>query len=156
MTDQASMDALPAPLLREGWVHRDGILTSSDFIRTDPENYPEELREWLASVEPRHAWFRVRAEPASAKTSPCERFASPDGLRAAAGYVKPGGLVIVTVPAHPWLWSSVDVASGHQRRYRRRRLISTLRSAGLVVECCQPFFFSLVPVLAARRLASER
>lgn len=32
--------------------------------------------------------------------------------------LKPGGLLLVTVPAYRWLWSDHDVALGHRRRYR--------------------------------------
>jgi SAM-dependent methyltransferase len=43
---------------------------------------------------------------------------------------RPGGHLLVTVPAHPRLWSSHDVASRHYRRYTRRSLRSALCSAG--------------------------
>lgn len=34
----------------------------------------------------------------------------------------PGGHVLVKVPAHPWLYGAMDVASGHFRRYSRSTL----------------------------------
>ncbi len=34
--------------------------------------------------------------------------------------LRPGGLLLATVPAHPALWSGHDVALHHKRRYRRR------------------------------------
>ena len=40
-----------------------------------------------------------------------------DLLTAVVDSVKPGGRVLITVPAHPELWSSHDVALGHHRRY---------------------------------------
>jgi SAM-dependent methyltransferase len=46
---------------------------------------------------------------------------------------RPGGAVIVTVPAYNWLWSSHDDENRHYRRYRRRRLKSSLESAGFMV-----------------------
>lgn len=33
--------------------------------------------------------------------------------------VKPGGLIVCTVPAHMWLWSAHDDFNQHQRRYTR-------------------------------------
>jgi SAM-dependent methyltransferase len=55
-------------------------------------------------------------------------------LRAFAGLLRPGGRVVLFVPALPALMSRFDRAIGHQRRYRRRGLAETLQRAGLVVE----------------------
>jgi SAM-dependent methyltransferase len=46
---------------------------------------------------------------------------------------RPGGFVIVTVPAFQWLWSHNDEINGHQRRYTRAELRSRLEDAGLAV-----------------------
>ena len=46
-------------------------------------------------------------------------------FRAAASRLKPGGRVVILVPAHAWLYSPFDQAIGHFRRYDRK----TLRSA---------------------------
>jgi len=35
---------------------------------------------------------------------------------------KPGGLLLVTVPAYEWLWSEHDSINEHRRRYTRHRL----------------------------------
>ena len=35
---------------------------------------------------------------------------------------RPGGLLVLTVPAYPWLWSEHDDINEHKRRYTRRRL----------------------------------
>lgn len=43
-------------------------------------------------------------------------------LRHAAAHLLPGGRLIVLAPAHPFLFSPMDTAVGHQRRYTRRRL----------------------------------
>ncbi|MEL7060733.1 MAG: class I SAM-dependent methyltransferase [Acidobacteriota bacterium] len=40
--------------------------------------------------------------------------------------LRPGGLLIVTVPAHPHLWNENDEFSHHLRRYRRRDLKAAL------------------------------
>ena len=47
-------------------------------------------------------------------------------LRELRRVVRPGGWLVVTVPAYQLLWSSHDVANQHYRRYRR----SQLRGAG--------------------------
>jgi SAM-dependent methyltransferase len=44
---------------------------------------------------------------------------------------RPGGAIVLTVPAYPSLWSSHDVANEHLRRYRR----TTLRLLAADAEC---------------------
>ena len=46
-------------------------------------------------------------------------------------HLRPGGTAIVSVPAHMRLWSDVDVAVGHYRRYSRMELSNLLEAAGL-------------------------
>src|SRR5262249_37720887 len=41
--------------------------------------------------------------------------------------VRPGGLVVITVPALRWLWSDWDVSLHHRRRYERRDLLRLVR-----------------------------
>ena len=48
--------------------------------------------------------------------------------------LEPGGVLVATVPAYMFLWSSHDVALGHRRRYRRRQLREMLESAGFTIE----------------------
>jgi SAM-dependent methyltransferase len=55
-------------------------------------------------------------------------------LRAFAGLVRPGGAVVLAVPAFPLLMSRFDLRIGHQRRYRLTGLRRSLRAAGLQVE----------------------
>ncbi|MEZ5066101.1 MAG: class I SAM-dependent methyltransferase [bacterium] len=43
---------------------------------------------------------------------------------------KPGGLILVTVPAFPQLWSEHDEINHHQRRYRAQEVRSLLTGAG--------------------------
>jgi SAM-dependent methyltransferase len=55
-------------------------------------------------------------------------------LRAFAGLLRPGGAVVLIVPAFPSAMSRFDLAIGHQRRYRRRSLRAAAEQAGLTVE----------------------
>jgi hypothetical protein len=48
--------------------------------------------------------------------------------------VRPGGAVVVVVPAFPSAMSRFDLAIGHQRRYTRASLGRALTGAGLAVE----------------------
>jgi 2-polyprenyl-3-methyl-5-hydroxy-6-metoxy-1,4-benzoquinol methylase len=50
-----------------------------------------------------------------------------------AQIVEPGGHVLIKVPACPWLYGSVDVASDHFRRYTRPMLRRIANLAGLEV-----------------------
>ncbi len=52
-------------------------------------------------------------------------------VREATRVLAPGGLLVLTVPACPWLWSEHDVALHHHRRYRARGLRALVREAGL-------------------------
>ena len=51
--------------------------------------------------------------------------------------VRPGGRLVVFVPAFPVLYSSMDEKVGHVRRYRRRGLVDVVTRAGFVVDRCQ-------------------
>ena len=57
---------------------------------------------------------------------------------------RPGGTIIVTVPAGPWLFGYHDVALGHFRRYTRRRLLE-LPGPGCRVEEIRYLGFGLIP-----------
>lgn len=46
-----------------------------------------------------------------------------DALRAAAEVLKPGGILLITVPALMSLWSDHDVANHHFRRYHKAQLL---------------------------------
>src|SRR5262249_17401833 len=62
-------------------------------------------------------------------------------LRVAARAVRPGGRLLLTVPALPWLWSQHDVVCAHYRRYTRQSLRDLLQCAGFIVEELRYFFF---------------
>ncbi len=67
----------------------------------------------------------------------------------------PGGHIILTVPAHPSLWSYFDEASHHCRRYTLQELQNKLVRAGYRVEYATPFMMTLFPfVWVGRRLAA--
>ena len=57
-----------------------------------------------------------------------------EALRTFSHLLRPGGRVILVVPAFPSAMSDFDRAIGHQRRYRRRTLRAAAEQAGLTVE----------------------
>jgi SAM-dependent methyltransferase len=48
--------------------------------------------------------------------------------------LKPGGLLLCTVPAFEFLWGDHDTLYGHQRRYRAPQLRERLRAAGFELQ----------------------
>lgn len=52
-------------------------------------------------------------------------------LKTARDIVGKEGRVIVTVPAHQWMWSAHDQANHHKRRYTKAMLRASLEAAGL-------------------------
>jgi SAM-dependent methyltransferase len=66
--------------------------------------------------------------------------------------VRPGGYLIITVPQHRWLWGPSDEEAHHVRRYRRRELVSRVRSAGFIDLRCTSFVSLLLPVMVLARL----
>lgn len=66
--------------------------------------------------------------------------------------LRPGGRLLVSVPAYQWAWSSHDVAAGHYRRYTRPRLVAALQAAGFDTERVTYAFAATFPFFAADRL----
>jgi 2-polyprenyl-3-methyl-5-hydroxy-6-metoxy-1,4-benzoquinol methylase len=63
--------------------------------------------------------------------------ADVDALRSASGLVRPGGAVVVFVPAFNGAMSRFDRLIGHHRRYTRASLGAAMLAAGLRVERLQ-------------------
>ncbi len=80
-----------------------------------------------------------------------------DDIALAEAYrlLAPGGLLLVSVPAHPWLWGSHDISLHHMRRYRRTELISKLLDAGFELERCTFAVSLLAPLAVVYRLAGH-
>ncbi len=75
-----------------------------------------------------------------------------------ARYLKPGGGLIVSVPAHPERWNPADVWAGHYRRYRRKDLVDLVEKADFKVETIQCYGFPLANFmerLSARVYANQ-
>jgi SAM-dependent methyltransferase len=76
-------------------------------------------------------------------------------LRELRRVTKPGGALLVTVPAYQWLWSGHDVVNHHHRRYNRRTLLAAAESGGWHLESSTHFNSLLLPVAILLR-ALER
>jgi SAM-dependent methyltransferase len=79
-----------------------------------------------------------------------------DDLRALAELrrvARPDAKLVVTVPAYQWLWSDHDVSMHHRRRYTLPRLHERVAAAGWQPLVSSYFFCSVLPAVAAVRLA---
>ncbi len=76
-------------------------------------------------------------------------------VRALARLVKPGGAILTTVPAYPWMWSHHDVLHHHKRRYLLPAYRALFDEAGLTVETATYFNTLLFPLAAVQRTAKR-
>lgn len=67
-------------------------------------------------------------------------------------WLKPGGYLLVTVPAFPSLWSRHDESHHHKRRYMMRELRNKFINAQLFIVKASYINFFLFPVIAALRI----
>jgi SAM-dependent methyltransferase len=69
--------------------------------------------------------------------------------------LKPGGKVVLTVPAHQWLWSAHDVGLHHKRRYSRTLLRERIEKAGYRIDKLTYTNAALFPAAVLARLADR-
>jgi SAM-dependent methyltransferase len=130
-----------------------GLDSSADAVQAARERLPEaDLREGVAEELP---WtsgeFDLTLALDVVEHTPDDRRTLSELRRV----TRPGGRLVITVPAYQALWSDHDVASGHERRYRRRTLRPALRDAGWELERLTAFYSWLLPGAAAIRLAER-
>lgn len=79
-------------------------------------------------------------------------------LREWTRVLKPGGQVLIFVPAHSYLWSEHDVVNHHFRRYSRQGLVAAVERAGLRAQRSSfwnaAMFFPTAALRLGRRLLS--
>ncbi len=74
-------------------------------------------------------------------------------LDAALAHLKPGGHLLVNVPALQWLYSEFDRVGGHYRRYTVFRLLMEIRKGRSLIEVdCRYWGLFFVPLLFVRKL----
>jgi len=69
--------------------------------------------------------------------------------------LRPGGYLLVTVPAFSFLWGHHDEVHAHKRRYRGVELAGKIKKANLRMVYCSYFNFFLFPAIAAARFAGR-
>jgi SAM-dependent methyltransferase len=76
-------------------------------------------------------------------------------VRALGARLRPGGLLVATVPAFGFLWSGHDAVHHHRRRYRRSELSALVCDAGLEPLVLTYFNMLLFLPIAAMRVMAR-
>ena len=70
--------------------------------------------------------------------------------------LKPNGFMLLTVPQHAWLWSSVDEYACHVRRYTASDLHHKIKTAGFQVVRSTSFVSTLLPAMMIARMFKKK
>lgn len=70
--------------------------------------------------------------------------------------LKPGGVLLLTVPQHPWLWSASDEYACHVRRYTRLEIERKIAMSGFEVLRSTSFVTGLLPAMVLSRARQKR
>ncbi len=136
------------------------------FDRLNELGHVEGVEPELALLDPHGPWrHAIHAVPFDEAFRPDQRFDAilmldvlehlddPAGaLHHAVELLAPGGVIVCTVPAFQWLWTSHDVLNHHRRRYNRREFREVARQAGMTITRERFLFQWLVPAKLALRL----
>lgn len=77
-------------------------------------------------------------------------------LAAVLERVKPGGLIICTVPAYPFLWTKRDRYHHHRRRYTKSQLSDVIKSTGNTETIVLSYFNTILfPFALVERLSKK-
>ena len=110
----------------------------------------------LVRCDIQQAAFRAEAFDAVALCDVLEHIEDDrQAVAEAARMLKPGGVLIVTLPALDILWSAHDEALGHRRRYGAKQTREMIQAAGLRVERLSYGLFILLAVALVARLVQR-
>jgi 2-polyprenyl-3-methyl-5-hydroxy-6-metoxy-1,4-benzoquinol methylase len=76
-------------------------------------------------------------------------------LRGIHQALKPEGGLMIAVPQHQWLWSSIDEISHHVRRYSADDLHNKIKRAGFRILFSGSYTFALLPAMMLSRIAKR-
>ncbi|WP_420600112.1 class I SAM-dependent methyltransferase [Neptuniibacter sp.] len=71
------------------------------------------------------------------------------------GALNQDGILLLTVPQHPWLWSAADDYACHVRRYTGKGIEAIFRKAGFEIQRSTSFVTSLLPAMMLSRLLNK-
>jgi hypothetical protein len=69
--------------------------------------------------------------------------------------MRSGGLMLLTVPQHKWLWSYVDEYAHHKRRYSAQEIRAKVEAAGFKIIRITSFVSLLLPLMYLSRLRNK-
>jgi SAM-dependent methyltransferase len=111
------------------------------------------LAEVVEGSLPRHIPFGDTLFDLVVMTDVLEHLDDEAGsLRALHARLRPGGSILLTVPALQWLWSEHDVTHHHRRRYRAEQLRRLASGAGFKLDYLSYYNFILFPLIAGVRI----
>jgi len=130
------------------------------LVEPGPAGAANALRRGVATVVRatlEDAAFRPESLPNAGLFDVLEHVGADAGfLDRVFALLRPGGRLLLTVPAYRWLWSDEDAVAGHHRRYGRRDLTARLAGAGFEPQYVTGFFhFLVLPVLLGRALPAR-
>ncbi len=70
--------------------------------------------------------------------------------------LKKNGKIILTVPAHQWLWSRIDEFSSHKRRYNLKTIKNLLIKNGFKILYAKHFFVLILLFLFLRTILNKK
>ena len=132
-------------------------IAASEFFAEGLEFVAERItRASLYQIDARNLPFSAAFDAIGA-FDVIEHIADDRGvLNEARRALRDAGLIIITVPQHPFLWSAIDEYTHHERRYTRAELRLKLEEAGFEVLLLRSFVSLLMPLLLATRLRPVR
>ena len=71
-------------------------------------------------------------------------------------WLKPGGRIVISVPAYQRRWGADDVAVGHYRRYERESLMRMVRESGFSIDHFENWGFPLANIIRPLRILKYR
>lgn len=164
LRDQIALLGLPrdARILEAGAGPGGNLAMLSEFGRLDAFELDEGARE----IASRRSGFDVRAGalPDDVGYAPdsfdlivaldvIEHIAADrESIQALARMLRPGGRLLITVPAYRWLWSAHDIRHHHKIRYTRPVIRKLAEDAGLSIDKCSHFNSLLFPLIVATRV----
>jgi SAM-dependent methyltransferase len=131
-----------------------GVELSPYAVRHAPRSAAGDVRVGVSRAE--HLPFRTGSADLVTSMDVIEHLDDDAALAEYRRVVRPGGLVLLTVPAYPWLWSHHDDWAAHLRRYTRRTLVDAVARAGLQPVRTTYFNSFLVPPAAVMRRTPVR
>jgi SAM-dependent methyltransferase len=66
--------------------------------------------------------------------------------------LKPGGILLISVPQHPFLWSAADEYACHVRRYNNDNIVGIVKRSGFHILKNTSFVFILFPLMYLSRI----